>query len=86
MRLDVRRGRAILQLMEAFRPIRDKVAALDRDLVKVLNARRSSLTVDALSTYDVAKCFARGSSNTALLQCVDNMRRDLGRRGRPKKT
>ena len=81
-RLDVHRGRATLQLLEAFRPIRDKVAAIERNFVNFLNAQRSSLVVEALGTYDIAKCLAKDSSNTALIVCVDNMQRDLGRRGR----
>lgn len=86
VRLDVHRGRNTLQLVETFRPVRDKLAAFDRDLVNVLNARRSSLTVEALGTYHIAKSLARGSSDTALIACVDNMKRSLGPRGRPKKT
>jgi hypothetical protein len=83
--LDVHRGRATLQLLEAFRPIRDKAAAFDRALVRLLNAQRSSLTVEALDTYDLAKCLARVPSNTAVIPCVDNMQRALGRRGRAAK-
>jgi len=84
-RLDVHRGRGTLQLMEAFRPIRDKVAAFDRDLVNVIDARRSSLAIEALGTYAVAKSLARDCNDAALLACVDHMQRDLGRRGRRKK-
>ena len=84
--LDVHRGRATLRLLEAFRPIRERVAAFDRHLVNVLDAGRSSLAVEALSTYDMAKCLARDPGNTAAIACVDNMQRALGRRGRKKKT
>lgn len=84
--LDVQRGRGTLKLLQAFRPIRDKVAAFDRNLVNVLNTQRSSLVTEALDTYDIAKCLARWPGDTVLLACVDNMQRALGRRGRRKKT
>jgi hypothetical protein len=84
--LDVRRGRDTLQLLEAFRPIRDRVAAFDRDLLNVLNTQRTALSTEALDTYDLAKCLARCPDDTAMLECVDNMQRALGRRGRPRKT
>ena len=84
-RLDPHRGRATMLLMEAFGPVRDKVLAFHRNLVQVLNAGRSSLVVEALTTYDLAKGLARDPRNTDLLACVVNMRRDLGR-AREKKT
>ena len=84
--LEPHRGRATLQLMEAFRPVRDKAAAFTRNLVHLLNAGRSSLVVEALITYDLAKGLARDPSHTDLLVCVDQMKRALGRIGRPKKT
>lgn len=84
--LDVAQGRETLQLMEAFRPVRDKVTALDRNLVHVINARRSSLVRKALHTYAVAKSLAVDHNNVSLLACVRNMQRALGRRGRPRKT
>ena len=85
VRLDVHRGRDTLQLMEAFRPIRDKVAAFDRDLVHVLNVRRSALAVEALDTYAIAKSLAHAHNNPALLAWVGTMQRALGRRGPRKK-
>ena len=84
--LDVDRGRATLQLMEAFRPVRDKLAAFDRDLVNLLNSRRSSLAGEALNTYAIAKSLALDGCSTVLLACVSRMQRALGRRGRRTKT
>jgi hypothetical protein len=85
-RLDVKRGRDTLQLVEAFRPVRQKLAAFDRRLLNVINTRRSSLAGDALETYAVAKSLALNSRSTTLLACVRNMQRALGRRGRRRKT
>lgn len=80
-KLDVNRGRDTLQLIDAFRPIRDKVAAFAKDLDDALNSRQTALAGEALNAYDTAKSLARGGTNPALTSWVENMQRDLGRRG-----
>jgi hypothetical protein len=85
-KLDVDKGCDTLQLLDAFRTIRYKVAAFTEDLEYALNARQASLAVDALDSYDLAKSLIRDPNNAALTSWVDNMQADLGRRGpRPKK-
>jgi len=83
--LDPNEGRDILQLIDAFGPLSDKVAAFQKDLRNVLNSRRSLLAGQALDTYDHAKSFNRDPNNAAMASWVANMKRDLGRRGPRKK-
>lgn len=85
-KLDVAKARDTLQMIEAFRPICDKVAAFANNLANALDARHAALAVQALEAYHVAQSLARDESNPTLTQWVINMARDLGRRGpKPKK-
>jgi hypothetical protein len=84
-KLDTHRGRDTLQLIEAFRPIRDKILAFERNLGYALNSRQSELALEALDTYSAAQSLARDGSNSSLTAAVGNMKRDLGRRGPRKK-
>ena len=84
-KLDVHRGRDTLQLIEAFRPMRDKIRAFDRNLGHALNSRQSELALEALNTYAAAQSLARDESSSSLTAATDNMKRDLGRRGPKKK-
>lgn len=84
-KLDVERALDTLQLIDAFRPIRDKVKGFMKDLENALNIRQSALAVEALDTYDLAKSLARDPASAALTAWVDNMQRDLGKRGPKKK-
>jgi hypothetical protein len=84
-KLDPARGRDTLQLIEAFRPMRDKILAFERALGNALNTRQSALSVEALNTYAVAQTLARDESNPALTGAVANMKRDLGRGGNGKR-
>jgi hypothetical protein len=80
-KLDVERGLDTLQLIDAFRPIRDKVTGFLKDLENALNTRQAALAVEALDTYDLAKSLARDPKSAALTAWVANMQRDLGKRG-----
>lgn len=83
-KLDVERAYDTLQLIEAFRPIRDKILGFLADLEHALNSRQAQLTVEALDTYDLAKSLARDPKSGNLSAWVDNMSRDLGKRGQRK--
>jgi hypothetical protein len=85
-RLDVTAARDTLQLIEAFRTVLDKVTAFTSSLQYTMNSRKASLVVDSLQMYDIAKALARDPNNAAIRSHVANMKRDLGRRGRPKAT
>lgn len=85
-KLDVATARDTLQFIEAFRPVLDKVTAFARNLQYTMNSRKASLAADALQIYDIAKGIARDPNSAAVASLVANMKRDLGRRGRPKAT
>jgi hypothetical protein len=81
---DVNEARDTLQFLEAFRPVRDKVDAFATNLKYTMDSRKADLATKALLTYDVAKGLARDPNSATISALVSNMKRDLGRRGRPK--
>jgi hypothetical protein len=83
-KLDVQAARDTLQFIEAFRPVLDKVSAFASTLKFTVASRKASLVADALQIYDIAKGVARDPGSAAVASLVANMKRDLGRRGRPK--
>lgn len=83
-KLDVLEGRDTLQFIEAFRPVLDRVAAFARNLQYTMASRKASLAADSLQIYNIAKGIARDPNSAAVASLVANMKRDLGRRGRPK--
>ena len=83
-KLDVDAAHDTLQFLEAFRPVRDKVDAFAKNLKYTMDSRKAKLATDSLLTYDVAKGLARDPKSATIASLVANMKRDLGRRGRPK--
>ncbi len=83
-KLDVNGARDTLQVLDAFRPVRDKVDAFAKNLKYTMDSRKAKLATDSLLTYDVAKGLARDPNSATIASLVANMKRDLGRRGRPK--
>ena len=83
-KLDPVAARDTLQFIEAFRPVFDKVTAFARNLQFTLKSRKATLVLDSLQIYHIAKGIARDANSAALASLVDNMQRDLGRRGRNK--
>ena len=83
-KLDVNAARDTIQFLEAFRPVRDKVDAFAKNLKYTMDSRKAKLATDSLLTYDVAKGLARDPNSATIASLVANMKRDLGRRGRPK--
>jgi hypothetical protein len=81
-KLDVTVGRDTLQFIEAFRPVLDKFLATAENLRFTMMSRKAALVIEALQVYDLAKGLVRDPSSAALIPLVDNMSRDLGRRGR----
>ena len=80
-KLDVAMARDTLQLLDAFRPVIDKVSAFLRNLQFTLNSRKALVGFETLQVYDIAKGFARDRDNAIIPSHVANMKRDLGRRG-----
>lgn len=83
-KLDVAAARATLQFIEAFRPVQDKVTAFANSLRFIMASGKASLAADALQVYAIAKGVARHPEAVAVVSLVANLKRDLGRRGRPK--
>jgi hypothetical protein len=83
-KLDPATARDTLQYIEAFRPVLDKVTAFQRALWFTLGSRKALLAADALQIYDVAKGLSRDPGSADMASHVANLKRDLGRRGRPK--
>jgi hypothetical protein len=81
-KLDVLAARDTLQVIEAFRPVLDKVVAFGKNLQFTLKSRKATLVLDSLQIYDIAKGVARDANSATVASLVDNMQRDLGRRGR----
>jgi hypothetical protein len=83
-KLDVTAARDTLQFIEAFRPVQDKVTAFANSLKFTMASRKATLAADALQVYSIAKGIARDPGAAAVASLVSNLKRDLGRRGRPK--
>ena len=81
-KLDVLAARDTLQFIEAFRPVVDKVTAFGKNLQFTLRSRKATLVLDSLQIYVIAKGIARDANSAAVASLVDNLQRDLGRRGR----
>ena len=80
-KVDPLEGRDTLQLIEAFRPLRNRVAAFELYLDNVLDARQVTLAVGALDTYDLVKSLARDKTNAPVAAANATLKRDLGRSG-----
>jgi hypothetical protein len=83
-KLDVNEAHDTLQFLEAFRPVRDKVDAFAKNLKHTMDSRKATLATQSLQVYDIAKGVARDPNSATVASLVANMKRDLGRRGRPK--
>lgn len=84
-KLDAVDARDKLQYMEAFRTVVDRVMAFLDSLRFTLNSEKAFLTADCLQVYAIGQALARDPGSADIAQAVANMKRDLGRRGRPKK-
>ena len=78
---DVTQARDVLQFVEAFRPLMDKLTAAAKNLKFTIDARRAEINTGALQIYGIAKQVARDPQSTTVSSHVDNLKRDLGRTG-----
>lgn len=83
-KLDVASARDTLQFIDAFRPVQDKITALANSLKFTMASRKATLAADSLQIYNIAKGIARDPGAAAVASLVQNLKRDLGRRGRAK--
>ncbi len=84
-KLDPDQGRETLQFIDAFRIVDyklDQVKALLRHTIK---SRTTALAMQSLQIYAIARGMARDGRHSDIAARVENLRRDLGKRGRPRK-
>ena len=79
-------SRSDLQFNDAFKQVVDKLTALRNALQYTIRTKRANLAAAALQTYYLTKGIARNRTNAAVLSHVTNMKRDLGKRGRVRKS
>jgi nitroreductase len=85
-KLDPPQAHDTLQYVEAFRPVSHHLFALGRRVKFSVTLRRSQLAFQSLQIYAIAQGLASGKRGPKIAAHVENLRRDLGRRGRPRKT
>ena len=78
-------GHDTLQYLDAFRFVDDKLAEVRAYVRFTLQSRQTALAVRALQIYAIARGLARGGRRSDVAAHVENLRRDLGKRGRPRK-
>jgi hypothetical protein len=81
-KFDVSAARDALQFLSAFRPARDRSNAFEKSMKRSVDSCKADIVTKALQVYAVAKSLGRDPLKTAIASHVDNMARDLGRRGR----
>jgi hypothetical protein len=72
-------AREVLQFIDAFRPIADRLEVLLKTLKHTMAARKAKIAIAAMNTYMMAKRYARKRQNAALSPHVENLRHALGR-------
>lgn len=77
--------RDTLQFLEAFLPFFDEMTALTRNLKFTLDSRKTKGVLASLRLYAIAKGVARDDSATNVAAHVQNMKRDLNKKGGTKK-
>jgi hypothetical protein len=82
---DVSEARDFLQYSQAFRPMRDKLAAAATNVDFSINLRRANVVNPALQAYVLVKGLARNPDATLAASHAGNLRRDLRRAGQGKK-
>ena len=78
-------ARETLQYLDAMRVVDDRLDALRNNLRFNMMSRRAALALQALQVYALARSLARDPRNTKIAMHVENLKRDLGKRGRPRK-
>jgi hypothetical protein len=78
---DAADARAMLDFVDAFRPVVEKMLALATDLTFTMNAWKADAGAGALRVYSILKVLA---GDPAAAAHAEKMRHDLGRAGRPR--
>jgi hypothetical protein len=78
-------NRDTLQFLDAFQPVMDDVVANLKEMKRIVDSRKAALVVESLQIYAIAQGIIRDPLETVLALHVENMRRDLRRKGGRKK-
>jgi hypothetical protein len=73
------------QLLSAFRPVVSRLANVVEEMQLLLDTRQANAAAEALRVYAIVKALLHRSSDIPLYSIYKFMKRDLGRRGRPRK-
>jgi hypothetical protein len=84
--MDLEAALAAKQLSDAFRSVIDRLAAGVKELQTLLDTRHANASAEALKVYDIVKVLAKRSEDIRLRDARARMKRELGKRGRPRKT
>lgn len=82
---DSARARAVLQSTDVCRLVAERTAMFLASLNYTIEAQWATVVADAMHTLSVASILAKDSKNAALAAEVENLRRQLGRKGVRKK-
>lgn len=81
---DVAATRDAIQFNEAFRPVYDKMTAFANSINFTMSSLKANVAADALQIYAIAKGLARDPGAGNVRSHVQNLKRDLGRSGKPR--
>jgi hypothetical protein len=76
---------AARHLVNAFRPVVMKLITVTEELQTLLDTREATAAAEALKMYAIAQALNRRRNDIRLDTAVKQMKRDLGRRGRPRR-
>jgi hypothetical protein len=77
---DPEQARAVMQFIDAFRPVARRLAMLAAKLNFTMASRKANIAIAAMNTYRTAKCYARNLKNAAMGAPVNQLRHALGRK------
>jgi hypothetical protein len=83
-KFDVDGARNALQFLDAFHAVCDKVMAFEKSLKYTLASTKAVVAKDSLRNYSILKTLAKDPGSADLGSHVANLKRDLGKRGRPR--
>lgn len=78
-KLDPTEGKEVLQFLEAFAAVRQKLLSLQNAVTFTMEVRRAALAASCLQVYTIAKGVVRDPGSADLVDHVEAMKQDLGR-------
>jgi hypothetical protein len=84
-KLDPREGHGVLQFLEAFQTVQDRLSGMSRELKFTMKVCHAKLAWQSLQIYAIARGMVRDGKSPEMAAYVSALRRDLGPRGRPRK-